>query len=59
MSGDKRLNEVIRVQKRPNSFITMDKGFVENPNLSWKAKTKSLLRQNSQRSTGKTYRGVE
>ncbi|WP_317853776.1 DUF6017 domain-containing protein [Chakrabartyella piscis] len=35
---DKRLNEVIRVQKRHSSFVMMDKGFLENPNLSWKAK---------------------
>lgn len=35
---DKRLNEVIRVQKRPNNFVMIDKGFLENPNLSWKAK---------------------
>ena len=38
MSEDKRLNEVIRVQRKPSSFVTMDKGFLENPNLSWKAK---------------------
>lgn len=38
MSEDKRLNEVIRVQKRPNNFVMIDKGFLENPNLSWKAK---------------------
>ena len=38
MSKDKRLNEVIRVQKRPNHFVMIDRGFLENPNLSWKAK---------------------
>ena len=32
------MNEVIRVQKRPNEFVLMDKGFLENPELSWKAK---------------------
>jgi len=35
---DKRLNEVIRIQKRPNGFVMLDKGFIENENLSWKAK---------------------
>jgi hypothetical protein len=38
MPADKRLNEVIRVQKRPNNFVMLDKGFLENENLSWKAK---------------------
>jgi len=38
VDNDKRLNEVIRVQRKPSSFVTMDKGFLENPNLSWKAK---------------------
>ena len=38
MDDDKRLNEVIRVQKRPNNFVMIDKGFLENPGLSWKAK---------------------
>ena len=35
---DKRLNEVIRVQKAPSTFVMMDKSFLENQNLSWKAK---------------------
>ena len=38
MSEDKRLNEVIRVQKRKNNFVMMDKEFLKNENLSWKAK---------------------
>lgn len=38
VSEDKRLNEVIRVQKRTNNFVMIDKGFLENMNLSWKAK---------------------
>ena len=38
MGEDKRLNEVIRVRRKPSSFVTMDKGFLENPDLSWKAK---------------------
>ena len=38
MSDDRKLNEVIRVRKRPSGFVTMDKGFLENAALSWKAK---------------------
>lgn len=38
MNEDKRLNEVIRVQKRPNNFVMMDRAFLENEHLSWKAK---------------------
>ena len=38
MAEDKRLNEVIRVRRRPCGFVTMDKGFIENPALTWKAK---------------------
>jgi hypothetical protein len=38
MSEDKRLNEVIRVKKRPNNFVMMDKSFLENEKLSYKAK---------------------
>ena len=38
MSKDKKLNEVIRVHKRANSFVMMDKEFLENAALSWKAK---------------------
>lgn len=38
MSEDKRLNEVIRVQKRTNNFVMMDKGFLEDVRLSYKAK---------------------
>lgn len=38
MSEDKRLNEVIRVQKRPNNFVMMDKSFLEDTRLSYKAK---------------------
>ena len=38
MSEDKRLDEVIRVVKRPNNFVMMDKGFLEDDRLSFKAK---------------------
>jgi hypothetical protein len=38
MDDDKRLNEVIRVKKLHSNFVIMDKGFLENPDLSWKAK---------------------
>lgn len=38
MSEDKRLDEVIRVQKRPNNFVMMDKSFLEDTRLSYKAK---------------------
>ncbi len=38
MSEDKKLNEVIRVQKRSHGFVMIDKGFLENDQLSWKAK---------------------
>ena len=35
---DKRLNEVIRVKKQPKSFVVLDKGFLEDERLSFKAK---------------------
>lgn len=38
MSEDKRLNEIIRVQKRPSSFVLIDKSFLEDTRLSYKAK---------------------
>ena len=38
MSEDKRLNEVIRVRKRPSNFVMMDKTFLEDDRLSFKAK---------------------
>lgn len=38
MSEDKRLNEVIRIKKRPNNFVMMDKTFLEDVRLSYKAK---------------------
>lgn len=38
MSEDKRLNEVIRVRKRPSNFVMMDKSFLEDTRLSYKAK---------------------
>ena len=38
MSEDKRLNEVIRIRKRPNNFVMMDKTFLEDVRLSYKAK---------------------
>ena len=37
-AGEKQPNEIIRVERKPNAFVTMDKGFLENPGLSWKAK---------------------
>lgn len=38
MSQDKRLDEVIRVRKRPSNFVMMDKSFLEDTRLSYKAK---------------------
>lgn len=38
MIEDKRLDEVIRVQKRPNNFVMIDKSFLEDTRLSYKAK---------------------
>lgn len=38
MSEDKRLDEVIRVRKRPNNFVMLDKTFLEDERLSFKAK---------------------
>lgn len=38
MSEDKRLDEVIRVRKRPNNFVMIDKTFLEDERLSFKAK---------------------
>ena len=38
MSEDNRLNEVIRVKKRPSNFVMMDKTFLEDDRLSFKAK---------------------
>ena len=38
MEKDKDTNEIIRVKRKPSNFVTMDKGFLENPNLSWKRK---------------------
>lgn len=38
MSDDKRLDEVIRVQKRASNFVMMDKSFLEDTRLSYKAK---------------------
>lgn len=35
---DKRLDEVIRVRKRPNNFVMLDKTFLEDDRLSFKAK---------------------
>ena len=35
---DKRLDEVIRVRKCPSSFVMMDKSFLEDTRLSYKAK---------------------
>ena len=38
MCEDKRLSEVIRVRKRPHNFVMMDKTFLEDDRLSYKAK---------------------
>lgn len=38
MREDKKLNEVIRIRKRPNNFVMMDKTFLEDTRLSYKAK---------------------
>ena len=38
MSEDKRLDEVIRVRKHPNNFVMLDKTFLEDDRLSFKAK---------------------
>ena len=38
MSEDKRLDEVIRVRTRPNNFVMIDKTFLEDERLSFKAK---------------------
>lgn len=35
---DGRLDEVIRIRKRVNNFVMMDKGFLEDDRLSYKAK---------------------
>ena len=31
MSEDKRLDEIIRVRRCPNNFVTMDKAFLPHP----------------------------
>lgn len=38
MGEDKRLNEIIRVQKRHSNFVLLDKSFLEDTRLSYKAK---------------------
>jgi ABC-type lipopolysaccharide export system ATPase subunit len=39
MAGDeKRQNEIIRIQKKRNNFVMLDKGFLDDPRLSFKAK---------------------
>lgn len=38
MSEDKRLNEIIRVRKSPSNFVLIDKSFLEDTRLSYKAK---------------------
>lgn len=38
MSDDKRLDEIIRVRRCPNNFVIMDKTFLEDTRLSFKAK---------------------
>lgn len=38
MSEDKRQNEIIRIQKKRNNFVMLDKGFLEDNRLSYKAK---------------------
>lgn len=52
MSEDKRSDEVIRVRKSPNRFVVMDKTFLEDSRLSYKAKgiLAYLLKELSQKS---------
>ena len=38
MAEDKKLNEIIRVERIPNRYATMDKRFLEDDRLSFKAK---------------------
>ena len=38
MSENKQLNEIIRIKKRPSNFVMMDKTFLEDNRLSFKAK---------------------
>jgi hypothetical protein len=35
---DNRANEIIRIQKKRNNFVMLDKGFIEDERLSFKAK---------------------
>jgi len=35
---DKQFNQTIHIQKNPNTFETVVTAFMDNPNLSWKAK---------------------
>lgn len=37
MSEDKKLNEVIRVKKRPSNFVMMDKTFLEDDRYTERA----------------------
>jgi hypothetical protein len=37
-STDNRQNEIIRIQKKQSNFVILDKGFIEDERLSWKAK---------------------
>jgi len=37
-ADEKRQNEIIRIQKKPNNFVMLDKGFLEDVRLSFKAK---------------------
>ena len=38
MAEDKKQNEIIRIQKKRNNFVMMDKGFLNDDRLSFKAK---------------------
>ena len=38
MTKDNQQNEIIRIQKKRNNFVMMDKGFLEDDRLSFKAK---------------------
>lgn len=38
MAKDKRQNEIFRIQKKRNNFVMMDKGFLDDDRLSYKAK---------------------
>jgi len=38
MTKDRQQNEIVRTQKKRNNFVMLDKGFLEDSRLSYKAK---------------------